>query len=56
MSHTRNTTFFINLIPMIVNDYSNSWVKPNVYKDFGKSDVDKIENSNVSNLFEPKGA
>ncbi|MBU3134409.1 DEAD/DEAH box helicase family protein [Clostridium gasigenes] len=40
----------------VLKDYSKSWTKPNVYKDFEKSDVEEIEESNVSNLFEPRGA
>ncbi|MBB6715568.1 DEAD/DEAH box helicase family protein [Clostridium gasigenes] len=40
----------------VLKDYSKSWTRPNVYKDFEKSDVEEVENSNVSNLFEPRGA
>jgi hypothetical protein len=32
----------IEITDEVLKDYSNSWVKPNVYKDFEKSDVDKL--------------
>ena len=40
----------------VLKDYSKSWTRPNVYKDIEKSDGKDIEESNVANLFEPRGA
>ena len=40
----------------VLNDYSKSWTRPNVYKDIEKSDGKDMEESNVANLFEPRGA
>lgn len=43
----------------VLKDYSNSWVKPNVYKDLDKSDLDDngdSEDNKVVDIFQPRGA
>ena len=40
----------------VLKDYSKYWTRPNIYKDIEKSDEKDIEESNVSNLFEPRVA